>query len=58
VSSLPGVTDQKGHLLCGDLLGGNDQIAFVLAVLVINSNDELASGYERGGKKDKGREQG
>lgn len=36
------MSDEEGHLLGGDLLGSNDQIALVLSVLVVDSDNELA----------------
>lgn len=43
---LPGVSDEESHLLGGDLLGSNDQIALVLSVLVVDSDNELAVSYD------------
>ncbi len=36
-----GVDQHKVDHLGGNLLGGTDQVAFVLAVFVVNDNDEL-----------------
>ena len=37
-----GVAHHEGHQLRGGLLGGEDQVAFVLAILVIDDDDGLA----------------
>jgi len=38
-----GVLEVKRHALGRDVLGGHDQIAFVLAVLVVDDHDHAAS---------------
>ena len=38
----PGVLQHEVHLFGGYQLGGNDEIAFVFAVFVINHNDKIA----------------
>ena len=37
------VADHERHLVGRHLLGGDDEIAFVLAVLVVDDDDELAA---------------
>jgi hypothetical protein len=37
-----GVGEEEGDLLRGDRVGGHDQIAFVLAILVVHHDDDLA----------------
>lgn len=37
----PGVADQKCHLGGRDRFSGNDQVAFIFAVLRIKDNDEF-----------------
>ena len=39
----PRVLDQPGHLLRGDARGGDDQVALILAVLVVDDDEELAA---------------
>ena len=39
-----GVADEEGDLFLCRCFGGHDQITFVLAVLVIRDNDDLATG--------------
>jgi hypothetical protein len=37
-----GVADHEGHFLGADVLGGDDEVAFVLAGGVVQDDDELA----------------
>lgn len=37
-----GVPDQKGHLLGGDVLGGDDEVAFIFPAGVVHHNYEFA----------------
>ena len=39
-----GVADHEGDLLRLRLLGGHDQVALVLAILVVDDDDQLAGG--------------
>lgn len=39
---LPRIPDQEGHLRGGDGLRGYDEVAFILAVLVVQNDDEFA----------------
>ena len=38
-----GVGQEEGDLLRGDRVGGHDQVALVLAVLVVHDDDDLAA---------------
>jgi len=38
-----GVLEEEGHALGRDVLGGHDQIALVLAVLVVHHHDHAAA---------------
>ena len=38
-----GVGEEERDLLGGDRVGGHDQVAFVLAVLVVHHDDHLAA---------------
>ena len=38
-----GVGEEEGDLLGGDRVGGHDQVALVLAVLVVDDDDDLAA---------------
>ena len=37
-----GIADHEGHLLCGDRLRSADEIPFILAVLIVDHDDEPA----------------
>src|SRR5688572_31098398 len=37
------IADHEGHLLGRDLAGGGDEVAFILAVVIIDDNDHLAT---------------
>jgi hypothetical protein len=47
VALLPRITDQEGHLRGCDGLSGDDQVAFILAILRIKDNDEFSILYMR-----------
>ena len=38
-----GITDDEGHLLRGTKRGGDEQIALVLAIIVVGDDDDLAA---------------
>lgn len=40
---VPGVAYHEAHLLRRDILGGDDEVAFILAVLGVKDDDEFAS---------------
>lgn len=40
--------DHEGHLFGGDVLGGTDEITFILAVGGVEDHDELAISYRVG----------
>lgn len=44
-----GVADHPGHLLCCDVLGGNDQVGFIFAAGVVEDQDEFASAWSNFG---------
>src|SRR5690606_21105222 len=49
-----GVADEEGDGLGAGRAGGHDQVALVLAVLVVDDHDDLASGDGRDGVLDRG----
>ena len=37
------MADHEGHLFRGDVLGGNNQVTFVLAVRAVEDDDKVAA---------------
>lgn len=45
---LPGPSDHEGHFLGGDILRGDDEVAFVFTISGVEDHDELSSSCVRG----------